>query len=96
MVLSEKPLKYLLSDNMPESTGSLLVGDEPISSQGYEGSGGPWWIWIIVGVLVLLLCACLGYALWNRKRKEKGDEKPCDDATADGLDEPFLLPDSVA
>ena len=95
-MLSEKPLKYLLSHNMPESTGSRLVGDEPISSYGHEGSGGPWWIWIIVGVLVLLLCACLGCALWNRNRKEKGDEKTSDDATADGLDEPFLLPDSVA
>ena len=41
-------------------TNYLTDGDTPVTDMGGQGTGDPWWIWIIVGVLIFALCACLG------------------------------------
>ena len=88
----DKDLDQLLTngdDEIPPSNPGKTV-----SEQGVEGSGGPWWIWIIVGVLILALCTCLGVGLYRRKHRD--DEKLVtqedETKTADGgsLNEPFL------
>ena len=74
-------------DEIPSNPGKT------VSEQGVEGSGGPWWIWIIVGVLILALCTCLGVGLYRRKHRD--DEKSVtqeEETKTDGgsLNEPFL------
>ena len=64
-----------------------------VSAQGFEGSGGPWWIWIIVGVLILALCTCLGVGVYRRKQRDDGKAAGQEEETkTDGgsLNEPFL------
>mmetsp|Transcript_1764 Transcript_1764/g.3787 ORF Transcript_1764/g.3787 Transcript_1764/m.3787 type:complete len:102 (-) Transcript_1764:274-579(-) len=72
--------------NNIEDVSARLTGD-PVTDMGGDGTGGPWWIWLIVGVLVFLLCACLGYGLYNNRKKVQHDQKSNDD----GLDEPLFL-----
>ena len=68
--------------------------EKTVSELGIEGSGGPWWIWIIVGVLILALCTCLGVGLYRRKHRD--DEKSVtqeEETKTDAggsLNEPFL------
>ena len=64
LILSEKTASLAVSslvDNDEDiDTKYLTDGNTPVSEMGNQGTGGPWWIWIIVGVLVFALCACLG------------------------------------
>ena len=68
LILSEKTASLVASslmvdfnDEDNQDTNKYLTdGNTPVSEMGYQGTGGPWWIWIIVGVLVFALCACLG------------------------------------
>ena len=67
LILSEKTSSLAVSSSSMVDfndedidTKYLTDGDTPVSEMGYQGTGGPWWIWIIVGVLIFALCACLG------------------------------------
>ena len=67
LVLSEKTASLAVSSSMVnfndednQETNYLTDGDTPVSDMGGQGTGDPWWIWIIVGVLIFALCACLG------------------------------------
>ena len=67
--------------------------EKTVSELGIEGSGGPWWIWIIVGVLILALYTCLGVGLYRRKhRDDKKSVTQEEETKTDGgsLNEPFL------
>ena len=66
LILSEKTSSLAVSsssmvDNDEDiDTNYLTDGDTPVTDMGGQGTGDPWWIWIIVGVLIFALCACLG------------------------------------
>ncbi len=98
LLLSEEPSVaqsetefYIQDKNDGTSNSGASVQpmiEDPISSMGSEGSGSPWWIWIVVGLLAVLLGACLGVACYRRKQKVQQETKD------DGLDEPLFLPAS--
>lgn len=48
-------------------------------------SGGPWWAWIIIAGVVVILCACCGVGVYRHKKKLKLEEQG-----SDGLDEPLV------
>lgn len=58
---------------------------EPISDMGTQGTGGPWWAWIIIAGVVVILCACCGVGVYRHKKKLKLEEQG-----SDGLDEPLV------
>ena len=67
LILSDKTASLAASSLMVDFNDEdnqdikyLTDGDTPVSEMGNQGTGGPWWIWIIVGVLIFALCACLG------------------------------------
>ena len=65
LILSEKTSSLAISSTMVDDednqdTNYLTDGDNPTTDMGVTGTGDPWWIWIIVGVLIFALCACLG------------------------------------
>jgi len=66
LILSEKTSSLAVSSTMVDfndenkDTNYLTDGDNPTTDMGVTGTGDPWWIWIIVGVLIFALCACLG------------------------------------
>ena len=89
LLLSEKPSSVAHEAMVafdPSATQNNGLAEAP-DRGGYTGTGGPWWIWIIVGVLVGLLLLCLGVACY-RSRKTRVQQ----DATKDsnGLDEPLF------
>ena len=65
LILSEKTASLAVSSMVDfndenKDTNYLTDGDTPVTDMGGQGTGDPWWIWIIVGVLIFALCACLG------------------------------------
>jgi len=66
LILSEKTSSLAVSsltmvdDDDNQDIKYLTDGDNPTTDMGVTGTGDPWWIWIIVGVLIFALCACLG------------------------------------
>lgn len=110
-LLSEKPStvsQQMLRFDPLSSSGVIVKEDNendeleitedgtPISEQGYKGTGeAPWWIWLIIAILILALFACLAIGMYRKKtgyykKDEKASQQEQDVMTDDGLDEPFL------
>ena len=61
------------------------IMSEPISDMGFQGTGGPWWVWIIIAGVVVILCACCGLGVYRHKKKLQQEQQG-----SDGLDEPLV------
>ena len=74
----------------------LTEGGDPVFEDGTKGTGeAPWWIWLIIAILILALFACLAIGMYRKKtgyykKDEKASQQEQDVMTDDGLDEPFL------
>ena len=74
----------------------LTEDGDPVSEGGTKGTGeAPWWIWLIIAILVVALFACLAIGMYRKKtgyykKGEKASQQEQDVMTDDGLDEPFL------
>ena len=101
-LLADKPSAALAAQSAALVQWSLAnegigaVGSDPVNEMGGQGTGGPWWIWVIVGVLVALLAACVIYAC-VRKRKREREEQTSEglnqiifEDAHDGLDAPLI------
>ena len=73
----------------------LTEDGDPISEGGKKGTGEtPWWIWLIIAILILALFTCLAIGMYRKKtgyyKKGEKAQQEQDVITDDGLDEPFL------
>ena len=74
----------------------LTEDGDPVSEDGSKGTGeAPWWIWLIIAILIVALFACLAIGMYRKKtgyykKGEKASQQEQDVMTDDGLDEPFL------
>ena len=67
--------------------GIFLMGDGiPVSGMGTQGTGGPWWIWVIAAVFVLMLVVCCGVGVYRHKKKLQQEKEG-----NDNLDEPLFV-----
>jgi len=57
-----------------------------IQDMGVTGSGGPWYIWVIIGVAVLALIVCFIACRCHYKKKNKVAQEDDDKA----LDQPLI------
>lgn len=63
------------------------VSAENIPDMGVTGTGGPWWIWVIIGVAVLSLIVCFIACRCHYKKKNKVAQEEYDNKY---LDQPLL------
>lgn len=75
------------SDGDNAKDGMFLMGDGiPVSGMGTQGTGGPWWIWVIAAVVVLMLVVCCGVAVYRHKKKLQQEQEG-----SDNLEEPLFV-----
>ena len=103
-IISQQMLRFdplsSSGDIVKEGSGNndeleITEGSDP-GDMGPQGSGEtPWWIWLIIAILVVALFACLAIGMYRKKtgyyeKGEKASQQEQDVMTDDGLDEPFL------
>ena len=73
-----------------EDLNAQMTDGDTLSSMGHGGSGGVHWgIMLLVGIFAFMLCACLGYRIYQRRLSGKKGQQQ---GQYDGLDE-LLFPD---
>ena len=58
-------------EDNPFITDDAYAG-QPVSKNGVKGTGEtPWWIWLIIGVLLAAVLACLAYGCYQKMRADR-------------------------